>query len=581
MVEVVAQVRGLPARALPGLGFPSARPASLVTVAALLFVATPSVVAAFPSAPVHAILPAPLHQAPSVSAAVVSAPAPSMRPLRPSRPRSTGRPSTTPSSAATASGRSPNGCSATATRFPEIVDLNKAVLNGRPDFITSGTVLKVPHEVTESDTAYREAQYVVKTGDTLSGIAEAKLGDPLRYPELFEASRDTVQPDGESLTDPDLIRLGWEITIPGHAKHKAGPPEESPDQTAPPSTVEPPSKPPPMSRLPRPDAGPAAEPHSAANPTADGGDGATESAGPGWLLPGLTGAGAVLAALVLLAVRATATPNSDTAARTDHRPSTTGTARRREDSIRLRRIPDRTYRTTRSRARHLAGECLDAHRPLPAADHRDVVRGCRRPSISPRTLTFRHRGRARARVVPRLDEPVPDRPDVLPPYPLLVTVRAGRRRAPPREPGTPRRRGARWRPGSHHGSCPPYRGRARTQSLVVLVEVDLIGLGEELAPLDPVRLRHHADGEQVVASIAHDVAAALAERWRRPRPLPRGHHDRRWDSDLAPLLASPSSRVGAALVRGSPPVPGSTVIDMDNDGRLTRPSSDSTSKPPA
>ena len=39
-------------------------------------------------------------------------------------------------------------------------------------------------------------------GDTLSDIAEAKLGDPMRYPELFEASRDTVQPDGG--TSPTL-----------------------------------------------------------------------------------------------------------------------------------------------------------------------------------------------------------------------------------------------------------------------------------------------------------------------------------------------------------------------------------------
>ena len=52
----------------------------------------------------------------------------------------------------------------------------------------------------------------MQPGDTLSEIAEAKLGDPMRYPELFEASRDTVQPDGATLTDPDLIRPGWEIT---------------------------------------------------------------------------------------------------------------------------------------------------------------------------------------------------------------------------------------------------------------------------------------------------------------------------------------------------------------------------------
>ena len=101
------------------------------------------------------------------------------------------------------------------------------MLNGRPDFIVSGTVLKVPHKTTESDVNIPAEEYVVKPGDTLSEIAEAKLGDPMRYPDLFEASRDTVQSDGATLTDPDLILPGWEITIPGQAKHKAEVPEEA------------------------------------------------------------------------------------------------------------------------------------------------------------------------------------------------------------------------------------------------------------------------------------------------------------------------------------------------------------------
>ena len=62
----------------------------------------------------------------------------------------------------------------------------------------------------------------------------------MRYPELFEASRDTVQPDGAALTDPDLLRPGWEITIPGQAKHKAEVPEEPLVEDVPPGDVAPP-----------------------------------------------------------------------------------------------------------------------------------------------------------------------------------------------------------------------------------------------------------------------------------------------------------------------------------------------------
>ena len=61
---------------------------------------------------------------------------------------------------------------------------------------------------------------MVEPGDTLSEIAEQELGEGTRYPEIFEASRATEQPDGAHLEDPDLIRPGWELTIP--AKGRAG-----------------------------------------------------------------------------------------------------------------------------------------------------------------------------------------------------------------------------------------------------------------------------------------------------------------------------------------------------------------------
>jgi hypothetical protein len=53
--------------------------------------------------------------------------------------------------------------------------------------------------------------------DTLWGIAERTLGDPLRYKEIYALNKDRVQPDGSRLTDADLIRPGWQMILPSDA----------------------------------------------------------------------------------------------------------------------------------------------------------------------------------------------------------------------------------------------------------------------------------------------------------------------------------------------------------------------------
>jgi nucleoid-associated protein YgaU len=49
--------------------------------------------------------------------------------------------------------------------------------------------------------------YTVKSGDTLSGIAKAHLGNANAYMKIFEANRD-------QLSDPDKIKPGQVLKIP-------------------------------------------------------------------------------------------------------------------------------------------------------------------------------------------------------------------------------------------------------------------------------------------------------------------------------------------------------------------------------
>jgi len=49
--------------------------------------------------------------------------------------------------------------------------------------------------------------YVVQSGDTLSGIAEQRLGDGNRWPEIFDINR-------ELISDPDKIFPGQVLVLP-------------------------------------------------------------------------------------------------------------------------------------------------------------------------------------------------------------------------------------------------------------------------------------------------------------------------------------------------------------------------------
>ena len=56
--------------------------------------------------------------------------------------------------------------------------------------------------------------YVVQRGDTLWGIAERQLGDPLRWQEIYQLNEGHPQPGGSALTDPHWIYPGWTLVLP-------------------------------------------------------------------------------------------------------------------------------------------------------------------------------------------------------------------------------------------------------------------------------------------------------------------------------------------------------------------------------
>ncbi|MYT27483.1 MULTISPECIES: BTAD domain-containing putative transcriptional regulator [unclassified Streptomyces] len=71
--------------------------------------------------------------------------------------------------------------------------------------------------------AVRHIEYTVVEGDTLWDIATVHLGDGLKWPRIYALNKDRVQHDGDRLDDPDLLRAGWQLTIPLGPHHPASP----------------------------------------------------------------------------------------------------------------------------------------------------------------------------------------------------------------------------------------------------------------------------------------------------------------------------------------------------------------------
>lgn len=198
-------------------------------------------------------------------------------------------------------------CLGDGQRWKEIRDLNegRAMGDGRffksADLIFPGWVIALPAGaiITETD------QVIVEVGDTLSAIALAALGDADRFPEIFEASKEIEQPGGARLVDPDHIEPGWTLNIrppvdvvapalplqDGGGRDPSTPVVPSP-ASADGSTSE-------IGTAPSLPTGT----HEAGDYSVPADPAETPESAAGWVLPGLLGAGGLLAAGALIGLR--------------------------------------------------------------------------------------------------------------------------------------------------------------------------------------------------------------------------------------------------------------------------------------
>ena len=592
LLEAVARARGRSAPSIPGLALPQRAVGQLVAVAALLFMAAPTVLAPFP-APGAVAAASPVPEAPRLKVIAPTAPVPTGTPPVPAEEAPVPAPEARANAPVPTNAVGKHGSPTVrytvkrgdslwkiaerllgdGARYTEIVALNRDVLDGRPDFITPGTVLNVPHEHPTSDGGHTGEEYVVQPGDTLTQIAEEELGDPTGYREIFRASRPTVQPDGAHLSNPNLILPGWRLTIPSRPETTAPSPDRAapPVDATPPVSVAPPApppvEPPPLESTPD----RTARPPATSAPPVDDSEATSAESSPGWLLPGLTGAGAVLAGGVLLAVRAhrrtqlryrrpgqtlaPPPPELATVEKTAHvsgAPLTDG----------IRQL-DRALRV-------LADAAESSGRALPALVTVTLAGGTATLHLrAPSDLPAPWEGEATERSL-RLDDSIPDA-DTIPPYPLLVTVGqddAGRLHLVNLE-----ELGSVTLTGDPDATSALARHIAAELALnpwSVLVQVDLVGVGAELTDLDTQRLRHHAAGAGVLDRIQADLESAEQAGFGNPDPYRVVITNSTPEAaGIVDVLSSARTRLGAAVVAvDAAPAPGSTAFQVGPDGRL-------------
>lgn len=387
LVELGAQLRGIQAPRLPGLGLQQNAARTLVTAVIALFIASPITANA---APLEGVDAAPVTSVSQTASTPTTAPAPSAA-----------TPETQPAAAATPTSTRTHQVQAGETlwsiaeqelgdgmRWPEIAAVNFGV--AQPDghalsdshWVNPGWMLTIPGAPGSQS---EPITYTVQPGDTLSEIAQHELGSADRVGEIVAASSSIEQPGGARLTDPDVLGVGWTLEVPRSApaseaapQPEAAPaPEATPAPTAAPApeAAPTPTPAPTAENVPAPEA--AATPVPAptapsASPTApsatdpqESGDSeltAVDEASP---VRTVAGVGSLLAAgvLGLIAVRRGAQQRRRQPGQTI--PLPTGAAADVEQELRATADP-LSVETVDLALRSLAQDCTTSGRPLPA-----------------------------------------------------------------------------------------------------------------------------------------------------------------------------------------------------------------------
>ena len=564
LTEIVAAVRGVRAPQLRGLGAGQQLASQLVASAAVLFAVAQPLSLTLAAAPAHADSITEVQGPPpaaSLAEPIDEATLPSVLLAKPT-------PATESyvTRAHDSLWKIAEAHLGAGNRFAEILDLNPDLFPDGPGFLTAGTVLQLPAGEATATVDPEESPYVVEPGDTLWDIADEELGDPTRYDEIFEASDDIVQPDGRTLTDPDLIYPGWELEIPGDEPHVDMPPQETtPDDTAPAPAEPAPTAPPEATPAPPPldldlDADTASEEQSNEVDQISG--------TPTWLLPGLTGAGTVLAGSLFLVLRAhrrtqlrdrspgevIEPPPQDLVAAEKTARLSAGTVPRLQDLDRLLRHLADGLELTRQPRPHLqyvelADQCVTLHLAEPAAP----PPGWHGTDVA---WTF------------ELDQPLPD-PESPAPWPLLCTIGATDDGhlilANLEELGTIALT------GDQEAAAALARSITAELTLspwTILTDIDTVGVAAELSHLDPVRLHHHEPGD---VGFLDRLTAELATRGDNE---PEMFHaviasDVNATEPMIRVIADSTGRLGATVVTSSDsPVADAVSFHLTGDGRL-------------